>query len=126
MSASQSHSDHGHGDTWHQHGANDTPQQEHGSKIQPGVLINSIVLIIGGTVGLMAITLLYFNYWFTQTYRERTDISLAEEYNVYKAQADEQMATFRWADVETGKVALPIDLATERVMKKYSAQNQAK
>lgn len=116
---------HGHGgahvDNWHHHGADEPlPQQEHGGHINASVMGRGLALIIFSTAGLIIVTALYFNHEMGVKYRERTDISLAEGADKYKADAQTRLQSYGWADDKGTLVRIPIDEGKKRVIKAYA------
>ncbi|MEK6701404.1 MAG: hypothetical protein AABZ53_04010 [Planctomycetota bacterium] len=110
-----------HVDNWHHHAPDEgLPQEEHGGHINASVMGRGLALIIFSTAGLIIVTALYFNHEMGVKYRERTDISLAEGHDKYKAEAQAKLKSYGWADDKATLVRIPIEEGKKRVIKSYA------
>ena len=53
-------------------------------------------------------------------YRERTDVSLAEGSDKYKAESQANLKSYGWADEKATLVRIPIEEGKKRVIKSYA------
>ena len=114
------HDHQNHADSWHHHDASEgVPQDEHGSSVAIPILARGLGLIIVSTLGLVGITMLYLNHHINQLHRSRTDADLSAEYVQYRDASKTRMDGFGWVDSAT--VRVPVDMAKERVLKRYES-----
>lgn len=113
--------DHGGHDEWHHHEASEgAPQAEHASSISIPILARGLGLIFVSTLGLVGITMLYLNHQINELRRERTDADLSAEYVQYRDASRSKLEGYGWVDAAT--VHVPVDLAKERVLKRYGTK----
>lgn len=112
--------DHGH-DAWHQHtAAEGVPQHEHGSQTNAKALGLVFLVMVFGTVAVIAVLIVYFN---TTSDRFRSRLQegsalMAPTWNA-KVAARERLEGFGWVDQEAGTAHTPVSAAMDRVIEDY-------
>jgi hypothetical protein len=124
-----------HADAWHHHTASEHPQFEHGSTIHyRSILFWSAALVIA-TVGSIGAVWIYFDHYVEKVKAERFEYNLyrfeqteADAFKlmqdrpsrVYKTGVDDSLNATGWIDPQKEVIQIPISLAKEKVLKKYS------
>ncbi len=85
-------------------------------------MAKGLVLIIVATLGLVAVTMLYLNHHIDKLRRERADQDLSADYVGYREGTKSRMTGYGWVDSAT--VHVPIEMAQERVLKRYGASSK--
>jgi hypothetical protein len=119
---------HEHADAWHHHTSDEgLPQVEHLGVVSTAVLARWFVVIVGALTLTLVALFVYFTSSVTQLkaqIQETTALGLEAR----KAR-DEAMAVlgaeggpgvYRWSDPAAGKVQVPLSIAKERVIARYS------
>lgn len=113
MSSAHGHDDHG---NWHHHDPSEgLPQEEHGTQVNAAALGRGLALIIVTTLGLVGVTLLYFNHTFQQLRLARTNTDISQGYWEYRNAAKARIE----GNGPDGKPTL--EAAREAVIAKYKA-----
>jgi hypothetical protein len=114
-------------DSWHQHdlAQEGMPQNEHVAVASAPILFGSFVVISATTAIFIIIVVLYYfgsiqnvNGLAARQEKAATERLAAEALTV-RSEADAQLAAFGWVDPASDTVSVPMDLAYQRVMKKY-------
>ena len=117
-------------DPWHQHSAAEgAPQHEHGAKVNPIFAGLTLLGLVFGTIFLILLVWVYFQSYTTRLKAERqepvTDV-LRTEYLTARANAQTRLAQpATWMDRDAGTVAIPLDLATDLVIRDYARSGAA-
>ncbi len=111
-------------DSWHHHtAAEGAPQHEHGSRVNTVILTFVFIAIVSVISGTITSAVLYFNRHITSLRQSQIETTvLAKAANEYRAAAEAAQAKFGWADARAGAVQIPLDLARERVIKRYAGK----
>jgi hypothetical protein len=109
-------------DAWHHHTSDEgMPQKEHAPRVNTLVLtfvFVAIVTVISATIGA---SILYFTRHVTELRQQQIETTvLAADANAYREQSEQALKEFGWADAEKGVVRLPLDIARQRVIARYS------
>lgn len=122
MSNPQGHAGEAHGhDAWHQHtAAEGTPQHEHGSQTNAKALGLTFLVMVFGTVAVIAILIVYFNTT-ADRFKARNQEGSAMMAPTWEAKiaARERLEQFGWVDQEAGTVHTPVSAAMDRVIENY-------
>ena len=117
-------------DAWHQHSAAEgAPQHEHGAKVNPIFAGLTLLGLVFGTIFLILLVWVYFQSYTTRIQAERqepvTDV-LRTEYITARAEAQTRLSQpAAWVDRDAGTVSIPLDLATELVLRDYARPGAA-
>lgn len=112
-------------DSWFRHSPDEPDHQEMHGKTNPYV----IMAFLGATVLGVALTaaLVYHSMFLPATrnlqealLEERTDATWLAAVNEQKAAWEQELSTPAWIDKEAGTVRLPLDVAMNEVVKRYS------
>lgn len=109
-------------DAWHHHdlAAEGAPQSEHAAIARPAVLFQAFIAITLVVVVLVGILWVYFQNYTTALKASVIETTvLSKDYNQMKAKMDNELAGFSLGDAAGDKVNIPIDLAKQRVLKRY-------
>ncbi|MCC5787864.1 MAG: hypothetical protein JJU33_14315 [Phycisphaerales bacterium] len=115
--------DHTEPDEWHTHTPDEgPPQEEHTSRVNAGILfLVFCVMTVSLTVTVVAL-IFYFSQHTTALKTElhettdwRTDISIP-----YRESARQALTGYAWEDEDNEVVRVPLDLAIDRVIERYS------
>lgn len=119
--------DHDHGDEhdeWFRHTSDEPDAQEAHGEINPGFIIGFLSLVIVATFAVAVLFLVYFQQAVQEAIVERREAPterLAAPYREATARWNQELhGQAEWQDEEAGFVALPLDLAKQSVMQKYS------
>jgi hypothetical protein len=102
------------------------PQEEHGATVNAALLFAAFVGTVL-TIGLVVVlTYLYFTSHMNQLRRSRIETTvLAGEYRDYRERTTGQLRDYGWVSIEgDGVVALPMEVAMERVLRRYNGAGQ--
>ncbi len=115
--------EHAHADDWHQHGAaGDVPQVEHGARLEPSKVVMGFVLLVISIVVSVTLSVLFFNNYMNGLKQERFELtSIGADARSARERTDVELSTYGVVDATTGTVRIPVDVAKERVLKKYAA-----
>jgi hypothetical protein len=108
-------------DAWHQHtAAEGVPQREHGSQTNTKALGLTFLVMVFGTVAVIAILIVYFNTT-ADRFKARSQEGTAMMQPTWEAKiaARERLERFGWVDEETGIVHTPVSTAIDRVVEQY-------
>lgn len=113
-------------DEWHMHtAAEGPPQEEHGGTVNTALLMLAFVGTVASIALVVVLTYLYYASYSTQVRASRIETTvLSEDYRQYRAKVHEAMTGFNWVEMDgEPAVSLPLDVATERVLQRYSGQS---
>ncbi len=116
---------HEHPDQWHRHTPDEgQPQEEHAARVNNAALAIVFVSVVAFVAGTILVTTLYFQRYLVQERERKIEVtSLGEGYREYRDAAKAAQQGFGWADAEAGKVVIPVEMATERVVARYGSPN---
>ncbi len=111
-------------DEWHHHtAAEGLPQKEHAGKVNTVVLTFVFFAIVSTISGTITASVLYFNRHITSLRQSQIETTaLAQAANDYRHASEDAQKTYAWADAPAGAVRVPIDIARERVIRKYAGK----
>ncbi len=121
-------------DAWHQHTADEHPQQAHAETVEVGALLvygtAAFLIVVIATV----LTIVYFYWYAGQTFiarEERFDLApgatvkIQDEFNGVKAQAETEFKEYGWHDHTHMRIPLKGEgSATERVLAEYAKRGK--
>lgn len=112
-------------DEWHTHtAAEGAPQDEHSATANPFGIIGGIMFFGVVTLIVSIVVGVYLASYSARVRAEAQEtVTARANYNVYRAQSDANLTTFGWA--EGGQVALPIDVAKQKVIEQYQNSGQS-
>jgi hypothetical protein len=115
--------EHGHADDWHQHGIGaDVPQVEHGARLEPSKVVIGFILLVIAIVFSVTVSVLFYNSYMNDLKQERFELtSVGADARSARERTDVELNTYGIVDATTGTVRIPVDVAKERVLKKYGA-----
>ncbi len=125
-----------HADSWHHHSSGEKPQVEHGATISYGSIIFWSVALVIATIGSIGAVWIYFDHYITKVKSDRFEYNLytldQTEADAFKLMQDRQVRTYKagvvdgtlkttgWIDPAKEIIQIPVSVAKEKVIKKYS------
>jgi hypothetical protein len=111
-------------DEWHHHtAAEGLPQEEHAGKVNTVVLTFVFFAIVSTISGTITASVLYFNRHITSLRQSAIEnTKQAADANLYRGESEKALTAFTWADARAGTVQIPLDMAKERVIRKYAGK----
>ena len=125
-----------HADEWHHHSRGEKPQAEHGAHISYASIIFWSSALVIATVASIGAVWIYFDHYIEKVKVERFEFNLYSldqgEGDAFKMMQERESRTYKagvldgtlkqtgWVEGQNDVVQIPLSLAKEKVMKKYS------
>lgn len=110
-------------DEWHAHAGEAPPQPSHGS-VAPAAIF--AVGIVGFLIVVLCVVIIA-QYFIMESQKEiaaKQEVDLSAGYRSARAQWEERLGGFGWADPQAGVVRLPISVAMDKVAAHYAEAAQ--
>ena len=125
-----------HADSWHHHSSGEKPQAEHGATISYGSIIFWSVALVVATVVSIGAVWIYFDHYIAKVKTDRFEYNLysldQNETDAFRIMQERQSRTYKagvvdgalkstgWIDPTKEVIQIPLSLAKEKIIKKYS------
>lgn len=102
---------HEHVDQWHMHTSTEgLPQEEHGARANPWVLLAVFVFSIIFLVVFIGATIVYAKGYVSGVRARKAEITVwANDARANKAVAEQQLSSYGWVEPGQGRVRIPIE-----------------